>query len=185
MIGRLKSANRTLLEMHSGMLVYGAVCEIIGLFFAKNKLTYSIALWLGVLLAVLATLHMYRTLDRALDYDPESAQKMIFRGYLVRYAALVLILAGAGYTKVFHPLVVFLGYMSLKGTVYLQPTTHRIVNHLFGETDPVPMSLEELEEMEAREAAARGEDPEAATGSEPIIEPDNGQEDLPAREEEE
>ncbi len=39
--------------------------------------------------------------------------------------------------------------MMLKLAAYLQPFTHRIYNRIFHETDPVPMSLEELEALEA------------------------------------
>ena len=54
-------------------------------------------------------------------------------------------------TNVMNPLVVFLGYMSLKGTAYLQPFTHKLCNKIFHETDPVPEALPEEDGAESEE----------------------------------
>ena len=88
----LKKINRTVLEMDLGILFLGVLAQIIGAFIAKDKMMYAGSLWLGVLLALAATYHMYRSLDRALDQPEKTAQKMIFRGYILRYVILIFIL---------------------------------------------------------------------------------------------
>ena len=60
---------------------------------------------------------------------------------------IVLAMVVAALTKVLNPLIVFLGYMSLKVTAYMQPFTHKVLNRLFHETDPVSENTSELEDV--------------------------------------
>ena len=140
----LRKKNRTLLEMHMGMLFFGSLCQIIGLICGlaglkvlQNQWNYALSLWFGIVLAMISAVHMYRTLDRSLDQG-EAAVKMIFKGYGIRYVLIVLIMLIIMMTEVMNPLVVFLGYMSLKVTALMQPITHKLCNKFFHETDPVP-----------------------------------------------
>ena len=41
MMKYLKKTDRILLEMHTGMLVFGIVCQIAGAFFAKDQARYA------------------------------------------------------------------------------------------------------------------------------------------------
>lgn len=148
----LKRADRTLLEMHTGMLLYGIVCQVVGAFLAKDQLRYASSLWFGILFAVTGSIHMARTLDRALT-DCGSASKIITRGYVFRYLMVAVILAVISVTDVMDTLIVFLAYMSLKITAYLQPFTHKFYNMLFHETDPVPQALPDEETREPEEAS--------------------------------
>ena len=158
----LRKKERTLLEMHIGMFFFGLVCEIIGLtcmaFGSAGKpewmpgmehaVIYTLSLWGGIAAAALSAWHMYRTLDRSLDYG-ESASKMIFKGYMIRYVLILLIMLMIIMTETLNPLVVFLGYMSLKVTALIQPFTHKLCNKIFHETDPEPQPMPEEEVKEA------------------------------------
>lgn len=136
-VEKLRSKNRTLLEMQIGILFFGLVCQIVGIFLAKDVWYFTKSLWFGVLFAFVACMHMYRTLDNALWYG-DDASKLVTRGYIFRYVAAIVIFAVIGFTGVLDVLIVFLGYMSLKVTAYLQPITHKFSNKLFHETDPEP-----------------------------------------------
>ncbi len=143
-IERLKKINRTLLEMHMGILFFGVCCQAAGAFAAERQGYYAASLWFGIAFALAASVHMYRTLDRAVASGPD-ASKLVTRGYLFRYGMIAFVLVVASVTEVLNPLVVFLGYMSLKVTAYLQPFTHKLCNRLFHETDPIPEALPEEE----------------------------------------
>lgn len=142
----LKKANRTLLEMWTGILFLGIVLQAVGMFLVKDRIFYAESMWFGILLSLTSTVHMYRYLDRALDFDEKTAAKMIFQGYLIRYAVLAVILAVVAATGVLNFLVVLMAYMSLKVTALIQPITHKVYNKLFHEEDPVPMPMEEQTE---------------------------------------
>ena len=141
-INWLKKADRALLELHTGMLLTGLLCQLVGAFFVENQAEYAKSLWFGVLFALAGSIHIARTLDRALECG-EGAQKVIIRGYVFRYVMVAAIMAVIAVTEVMNPLVVFLGYMTLKAAAYLQPMTHKFYNRLFHETDPVPTALPE------------------------------------------
>jgi len=131
--------------MYLGMIFFGLIFQIVGVLLVQDRLRYSVSLWFGILMAAVSTMHLYRTLDRALDFEEKTASKMIFRGYLIRYVAVALILLIAMLTDTLNPLVLFLGYMSLKVTALIQPITHKLCNKLFHETDPVAQPLPEDE----------------------------------------
>jgi len=154
MLESLKSKNRTLLEMHIGIFFFGLLCQVVGAFFAEDQWYYAKSLWFGVIFALVASMHMYRTLDRALWYG-EDASKLVSRGYMFRYGAAIIIFAIIGFTGVMNVLVVFLGYMSLKVTAYLQPITHKLCNKIFNETDPEPEALAEEEVSDAEEISQK------------------------------
>lgn len=136
----LKKKNRTLLEMYIGIVFCGLVCQLVGAFIVKDQVIYAKSLWFGILMAAASTLHMYRSIDRALG-NPQDASKTVFLGYMIRYALLVIILLLIIKTEVMNPIIVFMAYMSLKVTAFLQPFTHKLCNKVFHETDPVPQAL--------------------------------------------
>lgn len=148
----LRKRDRTLLEMHTGMVLFGIVCQLVGAFIVKNQLRYAGSLWFGILFAVAGSLHMARTLDRALTEGADTS-KIIVGGYVFRYLMTAAVLALVALTGVLDPLIVFLGYMSMKVTAYLQPLTHKFYNMLFRETDPVPTELPETKEGEKGEVS--------------------------------
>lgn len=154
-IEKLKNMNRTLLEMQAGMLFFGLVCQVAGLIFAPDQGGYALSLWFGVAFAFAGSIHMYRTLDRAL-YCGKDASAMVTRGYLFRYIVFGVALVLVAMTGFMNPLVFFLGYMGLKVTAYMQPLTHKLCNRLFHETDPEPEPLvEEPPASQEEDAAAQ------------------------------
>ena len=160
MINTLKKINRTVLEMVLGILFLGILAQIIGAVIvsivAADEILYAKSLWFGILLALAATLHIYRSLDRALDQPEKTANKMIFRAYVLRYVMVIFFLVVIMITEVMNPFVFFFTYIiSLKVTAFLQPITHKLCNKMFHETDPEPHAP-------AEDAADNGEIPENA-----------------------
>jgi uncharacterized membrane-anchored protein len=145
----LKNQNRTLLEVDTAVLVLTLAALAVGLalpfpFWGLERADWCIGILAAAVLTILAMLHMHRCLDRALDYDESTATKLIFRGYIIRYAAMAAILAVTAVTELIHPVVLCLGYLLLmKVAVYLQPFTHSFYNTMFHETDPQPEAIDE------------------------------------------
>lgn len=147
MIEKVKTINRALTELWIGIIFAGLVFQVVGMWFSQDKRLYTIALWIGVILALVTVVHMYRTLDRALDLGA-GAQKAVTVANMVRYACIVVVFAIVMLSKVLNPLITFLGLMSLKVAAYLQPFTHKLCNKIFHEVDPIPVPLPE-EDAEA------------------------------------
>ena len=72
MVEAARRMNRTLLEMHIGMAFWGLVCQIAGALvmalcgYGVFQGRYALSLWFGVAFAFAGSIHMCRTLDRAL-----------------------------------------------------------------------------------------------------------------------
>lgn len=130
------------------MLAWGVICQVVGAFFVKDQIYYAKSLWFGILFGMVSLVHMYRSLDRALDFEEKNASKMIMRAYFFRYVLIAVILCIIMVTEVMNPLIVFLAYMGIKVTALIQPITHKVSNKVFHETDPVPQPLSELLEAE-------------------------------------
>lgn len=156
MIEKVKQINRALLELWIGILFVGLLCQFIGMWFADSKVLYSIALWMGIVLALVTVVHMYRTLDRALDLGA-GAQKAVMTANLIRYGCIVIVFMIVLLTDVLNPLITFMGLMSVKVAAYLQPFTHKLCNKVFHEVDPIPEPLPE-EEIEVIDSNTDVED---------------------------
>ena len=73
----MRKIDKTLLELMIGILVWGVFWQIAGVWFVEDKLLSSIGLWIGVILALLAAVHMYWALNKALFLDEKGAQKVV------------------------------------------------------------------------------------------------------------
>lgn len=141
---KIKSINRALLEISIGIVLLGVLSQGIGLFIFDSMLRGTLALWFGIGMALVTAIHMYRTLDVALDLG-EDASKMVMRAGMIRYGAFVLLFGIIMVTKIWNPLISFWGLMTLKVAAYIQPFTHKLCNYLFHETDPIPEPMPEEE----------------------------------------
>lgn len=124
--------NRTLFELETGILLFGAVCQVFAVFL-EDRRGYSLGLWLGVLTAGAAAFHMWYTLDKGLDLGEKGAVSYLGRQNTLRYALIVLVLMAVAVTGAGNPLAAFLGVMGLKAAAYMQPFTKKISRLLYGE----------------------------------------------------
>lgn len=122
--------DRTLLELSIGIIVWGALCQLAGVWFVADKTGYSLGLWMGTLLAVAAGVHMWWSLDRALDFAQDMAVKLMMKHNIIRYVAIVAVMAGIMVSGFANPLAAFLGLMGLKVAAYLQPFTHKVLGYV-------------------------------------------------------
>lgn len=135
MLEKLKRINRAVPELWISIVFIGLICQLVGMCFVQDKALYTGALWIGVALALITVFHMYRSLDKALEPGVDAA-KAVTISNLIRYGCIVVVFAIVLVTEIFNPLVTFLGLMSLKAAVYLQPITHKICNKIFCEMEP-------------------------------------------------
>lgn len=121
-----KRINQTLMELWIGEVVFGFLCQVVGLFFVSQKGYFSIGLWIGVATAVINSYHMWYSLDLAMELSKSDAEKLIGSRYMLRYLILILVLALTYYLKIGNVFAAFLGYMGMKFAAYIQPFVHKI-----------------------------------------------------------
>lgn len=146
MINRLKKMDRTLLELLTGILLFGIIGQLVILFLPFDRIKSAVGWWPGVLIAFLSAIHMWRSLNKAFLCDEKSAARMMAGGYLIRYLIMALFLVVLFLTNAGYILAGFIGIMTLKMSAFIQPATHKVYNRIFHETDPVAMPLAEVEE---------------------------------------
>lgn len=121
----IKKLDETLLDMIIGIILFGMVCQIIGLFFVQDKVAYSAGLWIGTMVAIFMASHMWWALNNAMQQDTGGAEKLVRNHSLIRYGMVVLIFVLIAITKKANPLSAFLGIMGLKVAAYIQPITYK------------------------------------------------------------
>lgn len=119
--------NQTLAELLIGIACFGIVCQIVGIFLVKNRLAYTLSLWVGIAAAFARAVHMNYTIRKALTNDAGTAEKVTRSSYFLRYGCVMVLLAVAAYTGLENLIAVFVGNMGLKMGAYLQPLTHKLL----------------------------------------------------------
>lgn len=123
---KLFEANETLTEMFLGILVFGAVIWIGGIWLVKDRLMFTGGLWLGILIACLAVWHMWKGLDTGLDLG-NNAVKYMVRQNMIRYGLIVVSYGIICVWELGNPVAAFIGIMGIKAGAYLQPLTHKFI----------------------------------------------------------
>ena len=118
--------NETLKELLVGILFYGIIVEIMGLIFGKEKLYFTIGLWIGVFLGLSSAIHMWWGLDRGVELG-DGATKFLMSQNMIRYGVIVVAFGVLCLLDLGSPLAAFAGIMGLKVGAYLQPFTHKII----------------------------------------------------------
>lgn len=138
---KITRINRTLFELETGILLFGAACQVF-VFLMKEKIWYSCGLWMGILTAAVCAFHMWWSLDRALDLPERSAVKSLSTNAILRYLVIAAVLAGMAISGIGDPLAAFLGVMGLKVSAYMHFITRKISNIIYGE-EVLPPLIEE------------------------------------------
>lgn len=123
---KLSRINEALPGLLLGIFFWGMLCQIVLVWFLKDKAGYSFGLWIGVMTAFVMAWHMAWSLDRALDFGEDGATKVMTKHNMIRYGIVLIIEGIVMVTGAANPLATFLGIMGLKVAAYLQPITHKL-----------------------------------------------------------
>lgn len=112
--------------MWIGIGLWGAVCELVTVWFVKDRLSCGLGILIGCVLAAAGVWHMWKTIDQALDLG-DGAQKYLTGRSWIRYGVFVAVFAALMVTGFANSLTAFLGLMGMKVSAYLQPTVHKVL----------------------------------------------------------
>lgn len=125
--------NEALPELLLGILLYGIVIQVAGVWFAEDKLRYSSGLWIGILTAIGMAYHIARIIAETIDcVDAHKARIQITAKGILRYAAVVIVFTVTMYFDLGNLITLFLGVMGLKISAYLQPSLHKVLIRVTG-----------------------------------------------------
>lgn len=121
----LKRLNKVLPELILGIVIYGVVVWLAGIWFVEDKLLYSTGLWIGVILAAGMAVHMAVVLEDAVSAGGNQGKLITMS--LLRYGAVVIVFGCITYFHLGNPIAAFAGVMGLKIAAYLQPIFHKLI----------------------------------------------------------
>lgn len=125
-----KKIDPTLFDLCLGIFLYGVVFQLVLLVFSR-KAAYSLGLWIGVLLAIAGSVHMWWSIDRGMEQAAKQAARTVGTNNLLRYLVLVIVMFVLVYTNFANPIFAFLGYMGMKISAYLNPWLSKIRAKVF------------------------------------------------------
>lgn len=132
----LRRINEALPELILGIILYGLVVELIGVWFVADKLRYSTGLLIGIALAAGMAVNMAIVLEDAVGLVGQNhAQAKIIAKSILRYLIVVIVFFVMMKLKLGNLITAFLGVMGLKVAAYLQPFTHKAILKLTGRGD--------------------------------------------------
>lgn len=138
---KITKINRTLFELETGILLFGVACQLF-VFLIKDKVSYSLGLWMGILIAVISAFHMWWSLDRALELPERAAVKSMSIHNILRYLFITAALILIAVSGIANPVSAFLGIMGLKASAYMHFITRKISVAIYGE-EILPPLIEE------------------------------------------
>ena len=132
----LKRINPSLPGLVAGIIIYGLIIQLAGVWFVEDKIGYTIGLWYGVAIAVGMGINLAMVIYDAVTFDGEgNANKRVVAKSLLRYIVVAVLFFILGYFEFGNLFTAFLGVMGLKVSAYAQPFLEKIVNKSNGSFD--------------------------------------------------
>lgn len=132
----LKRINDALPGLVLGILIYGVVVELCGVWFVADKLLFTSGLAIGIALACGMAINMAVVLRDAVDlYGESKAPGNVIVKYALRYIVVVAVFFVMMKWNLGNFVAALIGILGLKVSAYLQPLAYRILSKLRGRND--------------------------------------------------
>ena len=125
----LKRINDALPGLVFGIVFYGIVVQLIGVWFVTDKISYSIGLWYGIAIAVGIAVNIATVIyDATAIYGQKDANRRIVAKSLLRYIVVAVLLFILGLFDFGNLIMAFVG-------MYLQPLFMKVTDRFSGRSD--------------------------------------------------
>lgn len=116
------AARRTLQGLLFGIAAFGMIELVLLLLLCKNRIAATLGLLLGLWIAVVNSIYIYRSLERVLELDEKNSVKAMRGPVMIRYCFMAFIITlSLLHPQIFSPIGVILGLFSMKLSAYIQP----------------------------------------------------------------
>ena len=116
---------QTLRELQIGVIIFGILNILIGMWFPKNMLAWVLGGVFGTVTALVMTDNMARAVVKAVSDETKASARMRF-AFFFRYALAVVVMIVACVSPYTNPIATFIGIFSIKFATYLSPLIHKI-----------------------------------------------------------
>ena len=129
----LRRINEALPSLVAGIIGYGVVVQLAGVWFVSDKLGYSIGLWYGIAIAVGLAINIATVIfDSVVMGESKQASRIIIAKSVLRYVVVVILFLLLGYFRFGDLITAFVGVLGLKVSAYLQPLIGKISDRIHG-----------------------------------------------------
>ena len=119
LIKRIRQLNEALPLLLLGILVWGCLVQIVGVWFVEDKIRYSTGTLIGTALAVFMAINMAFVIESAVERNA-SIGILRFKSIL-RYLVVVVVFFVMIYFNLGNWISAFIAIMGLKVSAYVQP----------------------------------------------------------------
>lgn len=127
----LRRINNALPGLVLGILVYGCVVELLGVWFVTDKLHYTTGLIIGIALACGMAINIAIVLEDSVQiYGESHAKARIIAKSVLRYVVVVIVFFLMMKWNLGNLITAFIGVLGLKVSAYLQPFIHKTIAKL-------------------------------------------------------
>lgn len=127
MIKEFRRLNEALPGLLLGILIYGGLVELIGVWFASNKLLFTTGLFIGIACALGMAIHLAVVLDETVRTQ-NASPKMIKLKSVLRYLVVVAVFFVMMWLHLGNLISAFIGVLGLKASAYAQPLLHKLIH---------------------------------------------------------
>ena len=127
MIKEFRRLNEALPGLLLGILIYGGLVELIGVWFASDKLLFTTGLFIGIACALGMGIHLAVVLDETVRTQ-NASPKMIKLKSVLRYLVVVAVFFVMMWLRLGNLISAFIGVLGLKASAYAQPLLHKLIH---------------------------------------------------------
>lgn len=132
----LRRMNDALPGLVAGILIYGILVQVLGVWFVEDKIGYSIGLWFGIVIAIGMAINMASMIyDSVFEDVGKHANYRVIAKSIFRYLIVVILFFILGYFNFGNLFTAFLGVLGLKISAYMQPLLEKTGSRLFTRDD--------------------------------------------------
>lgn len=122
----IKRLNEALLGLILGILIYGVLVELIGIWFVADKLRYTTGLVIGIACAVGMAIHLAMIIEESVRIG-EGHEKLLSFKSVMRYVIVCAVLFVMMLFKLGNLYTALIGILGLKVSAYAQPLLNKLV----------------------------------------------------------
>ena len=87
----LRRLNDALPGLVAGIIIYGVIIQLTGVWFVDDKLRYSVGLWYGIIIAVGTAINLAQVIYDSVSLgDSDHARRRIIIKSVLRYVVIVI-----------------------------------------------------------------------------------------------
>ena len=121
-----QEAVQTLKELILGTVLWAVIICLVTVWFVDSRFVFVVSMTAGTVGAVATAVHMYRSIEYAMEMPEDSAGKYLRKQSVLRMGGAIVLILLAYYLKG-NIVAIFLGLLTLKPGAYIQPLLHKFM----------------------------------------------------------